>query len=160
MTEQTGRASHWSGGTAPALRRIATVFVRAPYPSDMVEVAVKPTPGNRLLFYGVILVGVALIALSFVVTHPAAQAAPDLYAGTVLLVLAAVLGRQYGRSEPVMLAAAGAMVVGAAGVSYTGLATLSLVPTIAGAALVGDLGIIVGMGLFLYERMVREPARP
>ncbi len=117
-----------------------------------------PSRRDRVLFYGVILVGVGLIALSLVVAHPVAQAAPDLYAAGVLSVLAAVLLSRHGRSDLLVLAAAGPLLVGAAGVCYDGLTTLGVFPPVAGVVLVADVAIIVGLGLFVYERTIRQPS--
>ena len=125
----------------------------------MVDVSLPTGSRARVLFYTVILVGVGLIAFSFAVDHPAAAAAPDLYAGVVLATLAVILVIRGETSEPLMLVAAIALFVGAVGVVYDGLVTLALVPTVEGLDLAANLGLLLGMGLFIYERAVRQPAR-
>lgn len=108
--------------------------------------------GARLILYLVLGIALALIGLSLVVDAPAAQAAPDLFAGLVFCGLPYVLYRQYGLGDPGMIAAGVLLGLGGLGVFYEGLSTLNLVEPVGGVILASDLAILGGLVVFLVRR--------
>lgn len=120
----------------------------------MAERSLESRPTHRVVLYLVLGVGLALIALSLVVDTPAAQAAPDIFAGLVFCSLPYLLVRYYGLDDVVILLAAGVLAVGGLGVVYEGLLTLELVRPIEGIALLSDLAILAGLVLVVVHRFV------
>ncbi|WP_435361075.1 hypothetical protein [Haloarchaeobius sp. DFWS5] len=101
----------------------------------------------------VLAVGVVLLAASAVFDSPATDAAPTLFGGLVVLGFAAWL-LQFGTALRTLFAAGVALLIGGVLLLYDGLATLTVVPAFAGLGLVGDLALLVGFGLFIYDRRV------
>lgn len=105
---------------------------------------------------GVLAVGVALLALSAVVDSPVTDAAPNVYAGLVVLVVAVRLVQVFGPSRTISTATAVALAVGGFVVLYEGVSALVGIAVPTSIALAGDVALLLGFGLFVYDvRYVR-----
>lgn len=104
---------------------------------------------SRLL--GLLAVLVGLIALSALVESPITAAAPNLFAGSVVLYVAWHLVSTFGVDRTISTLTATAFAVGGLTVLAEGLLTLAgraLSPAVIAA---GDLAFVAGLVLFLYD---------
>lgn len=120
----------------------------------MADRPLRSRPTQRVVLYLVLGVGLALIGLSLVVDAPAAQAAPDIFAGLVFCSIPYLLVEHYGLDDVMILVAAGVLAIGGLGVVYEGLTALELVRPIEGIVLLSDLAILAGLVLVLVHRFL------
>lgn len=114
------------------------------------------TVSLRRLLPGVLVLELALIALSAVVDSRPTDAAPELLAGAVVVAaVAAVSITRSARTDRLLSAAGLTLLVGGLVTLYGGFATLALVPHRVTLALVGDAALVAGFALFLYDRYGR-----
>lgn len=100
---------------------------------------------------GVVLVGLGLLALSAVVDSPVTDAAPNLYAGLVVLVVAVRLVQAFGPDRTISTAAAVGLAVGGLIAIYEGLSVLAGATVSGDVVLAGDVALLIGLGLFVYD---------
>lgn len=108
------------------------------------------------MLVGVLGVGVLLLALSAIMDSAVTDAAPNLYAGVVVLVVAVRLVQAFGAERAISTVTAVALGVGGLVVFYEGVASLAGTQVAPNLALAGDVALMVGLGLFVYDaRFVR-----
>lgn len=106
---------------------------------------------RRTVLVGVLLVGILLLALSALVDSPVTDAAPNLYAGLVVLVVAVRLVQAFGPERAISTATAVALAVGGCVVLYEGVSVLVESAVAPRIALAGDIALLLGFGLFVYD---------
>ena len=106
---------------------------------------------HRRLF-GVLVVGFGLIVLSALVSSPVTDALPNLFAGGVVLFVASRIVRAFGFERTLSTATAVALGVGGIIAVYEGLSTLTGTAPLPSVALAGEVALLVGLGLFVYDR--------
>jgi hypothetical protein len=100
---------------------------------------------------GVLLVEFGLIALSAVVQSPVTDAAPNLFAGTVVVVVAWKLVERFGVDRTLSTVTAPALAIGGLVAIYEGISVLLQIGVPRGVAVAGELVLLVGLVLFVYD---------
>lgn len=105
---------------------------------------------NRFLV-PIVLVGVALILLSAIVETSVTNAAPELFAGLVVVAFATTLLNVTEPSERLSFTAAVALLFGGLLTTIGGLATLSLVPSHTALEPAKNAVLVVGFALYAFH---------
>lgn len=100
---------------------------------------------------------VGLVALSVAVDSPATDAAPNVFAGAFVVVVAWLVVRADGLGRPLSVATAAALAIGGLGAVYEGAVDLGALPAGRQAILATEVVLLVGLGLFLYDRVLATP---